>query len=120
MSEWLKVLVLKTKVLTCTRRFESFFIRFIVIYIYMLLRISYHLYEIFYKFQYLIVSYVITFFISYYYSEQLIYLSTKSIFVLYPLDHFIYTSITEVFFTYIKVAIFTSTLVTLPLILFYI
>ena len=85
----------------------------------MILNIYYHIYEFLFKIRYLTISFTFIFCISYIYSEQLIYINTKPIFEIYPLNYLIYTNITEVFFTYIKVALLTSVLLIIPLLIFY-
>ena len=85
----------------------------------MVLNIYYHIYEFIFKIRYLLTSFGFTFCISYLYSEQLVYVNTKSIFEIYPLKYLIYTNITEVFFTYIRISLLTSALLIIPLFIFY-
>jgi len=81
-----------------------------------------HLYELKYNFFILLITFLYLFIISYYFSNQLIYLLIDILIKKDMLKYFIFTNITEIFITNITISIFISTFITfqLSLLLFWI
>ena len=73
--------------------------------------------ELQYRFYYIILSIILTFICSYFYINQIIFVITK--YLLYSMNsqRFIFTKITEVFYTYIQFSLITSLFICLPFIL---
>ena len=74
-----------------------------------------HLYELKYNFFIIIITFFYLFIISYYFSDQLIYLLVNNLLNRNMLKYFIFTNITEIFFTNIFIAIFISFFLTIQL-----
>jgi sec-independent protein translocase protein TatC len=71
-----------------------------------------HINELKYRLLYVIITFIINFILCYYYSEELIYIISRPIDIIYN-NNFIYTTITEVFNTYIIIAINISIYITI-------
>jgi sec-independent protein translocase protein TatC len=76
-----------------------------------------HLKEIKFRVFYIILSYLLTFIINYLYHEELLIILNKPLIKSKIIDHFIYTNITEAFFSYLKLVTFISILFIIPIIL---
>ena len=76
-----------------------------------------HLYELKYNFFVILTAFFYLFMISYYFSDQLIYLLVNNLLNRNMLKYFIFTNITEIFITNIFIAIFISTFITIQLII---
>jgi len=81
-----------------------------------------HLFELKYNFFILLITFFYLFIISYYFSNQLIYLLIDILIKKDMLKYFIFTNITEIFITNITISVFISTFITfqLSLLLFWI
>jgi len=71
-----------------------------------------HLYELKYNFFILSITFLYLFIISYYFSNQLIYLLIDILIKKDMLKYFIFTNITEIFITNITISIFITTFIT--------
>nr|AEP41334.1 SecY [Phytophthora tentaculata] len=74
-----------------------------------------HLFELKYNFIILLITFFYLFLISYYFSDQLIYLLVNNLLNKNMLKYFIFTNITEIFITNFLIAIFISTFITIQL-----
>nr|AFP66907.1 Sec-independent transporter protein [Phytophthora hibernalis]AFQ02373.1 SecY [Phytophthora aff. citricola 2 FM-2012]AFQ02374.1 SecY [Phytophthora aff. citricola 2 FM-2012] len=74
-----------------------------------------HLFELKYNFFIILITFFYLFFISYYFSDQLIYLLVNNLLNQNMLKYFIFTNITEIFITNIFIAIFITTFLTIQL-----
>nr|AEP41274.1 SecY [Phytophthora niederhauseri]AEP41275.1 SecY [Phytophthora niederhauseri] len=74
-----------------------------------------HLFELKYNFLILLITFFNLFLISYYFSDQLIYLLVNNLLHKNMLKYFIFTNITEIFITNIFIAIFISIFITIQL-----
>nr|AEP41128.1 SecY [Phytophthora cinnamomi var. parvispora] len=74
-----------------------------------------HLFELKYNFFILLITFFYLFIISYYFSDQLIYLLVTNLLNKNMLKYFIFTNITEIFITNISIAIFISIFLTIQL-----
>lgn len=74
-----------------------------------------HLFELKYNFCIIFCSFIYLFIISYYFSDQLIYLLVTNLLNQNMLKYFIFTNITEIFITNIFIASFISLFITLQL-----
>nr|AVN67130.1 SecY [Phytophthora sp. 'mugwort'] len=74
-----------------------------------------HLFELKYNFFILLITFFYLFIISYYFSDQLIYLLVNNLLNKNMLKYFIFTNITEIFITNIFIAIFITTFITIQL-----
>ena len=74
-----------------------------------------HLYELKYNFFIIIITFFYLFIISYYFSDQLIYLLVNNLLNRNMLKYFIFTNITEIFFTNIFISIFISFFLTIQI-----
>lgn len=73
--------------------------------------------ELEYRGYYIILSILNTFIVSYYYINQIIFVITKYLLCNMESQRFIFTKITEVFYTYIQFSLITSLFITIPFIL---
>ena len=76
-----------------------------------------HLYELKYNFFIILISFFYLFIISYYFSDQLIYLFINNLRNKNMLKYFIFTNITEIFNTNVLIAFFISICITIQLII---
>lgn len=76
-----------------------------------------HLNELKYNFFIILIAFFYIFIISYYFSDQLIYLLVNNLLNRNMLKYFIFTNITEIFITNIFIATFISTFITIQLII---
>nr|YP_010394440.1 sec-independent transporter protein [Phytophthora multivora]AEP41134.1 SecY [Phytophthora multivora]AEP41138.1 SecY [Phytophthora multivora]DAZ88448.1 TPA_asm: sec-independent transporter protein [Phytophthora multivora]DAZ88881.1 TPA_asm: sec-independent transporter protein [Phytophthora multivora] len=74
-----------------------------------------HLFELKYNFFIILITFFYLFIISYYFSDQLIYLLVNNLLNQNMLKYFIFTNITEIFITNIFIAIFITTFLTVQL-----
>nr|YP_010990710.1 Sec-independent protein translocase component TatC [Phytophthora meadii]AEP41246.1 SecY [Phytophthora meadii]WOX01665.1 Sec-independent protein translocase component TatC [Phytophthora meadii] len=74
-----------------------------------------HLFELKYNFFILLITFFYLFIISYYFSDQLIYLLVNNLLNQNMLKYFIFTNITEILITNIFIAIFITTFLTIQL-----
>nr|AFQ02430.1 SecY [Phytophthora katsurae]AFQ02431.1 SecY [Phytophthora katsurae]AFQ02433.1 SecY [Phytophthora katsurae] len=74
-----------------------------------------HLFELKYNFFILLITFFYIFLISYYFSDQLIYLLVNNLLNQNMLKYFIFTNITEIFITNIFIAIFISSFLIIQL-----
>nr|YP_010394953.1 sec-independent transporter protein [Phytophthora x alni]AFQ02354.1 SecY [Phytophthora x multiformis]AHX36754.1 Sec-independent transporter protein [Phytophthora aff. cactorum FNM-2014]AEP40970.1 SecY [Phytophthora x alni]AEP40971.1 SecY [Phytophthora x alni]DAZ89390.1 TPA_asm: sec-independent transporter protein [Phytophthora x alni] len=74
-----------------------------------------HLFELKYNFFILLITFFYLFLISYYFSDQLIYLLVNILLHKNMLKYFIFTNITEIFITNILIAFFISIFITIQL-----
>nr|DAZ88998.1 TPA_asm: sec-independent transporter protein [Phytophthora sp. SKS-2017] len=74
-----------------------------------------HLFELKYNFFIILITFFYLFIISYYFSDQLIYLLVNNLLNQNMLKYFIFTNITEIFITNIFIAIFITTFLTIQL-----
>nr|AEP41251.1 SecY [Phytophthora megakarya] len=74
-----------------------------------------HLYELKYNFFIILITFLYLFIISYYFSDQLIYLLVNNLLNQNMLKYFIFTNITEIFITNIYISIFISTFISIQL-----
>nr|AEP40972.1 SecY [Phytophthora frigida] len=74
-----------------------------------------HLFELKYNFFIILITFFYLFLISYYFSDQLIYLLVNNLLHKNMLKYFIFTNITEIFITNIAISIFISTFLTIQL-----
>nr|AEP41231.1 SecY [Phytophthora iranica] len=74
-----------------------------------------HLFELKYNFIILLITFFYLFLISYYFSDQLIYLLVNNLLNKNMLKYFIFTNITEIFITNFLIAIFISTFISIQL-----
>nr|AEP41247.1 SecY [Phytophthora cf. meadii 1 FM-2011] len=74
-----------------------------------------HLFELKYNFFILLITFFYLFIISYYFSDQLIYLLVNNLLNQNMLQYFIFTNITEILITNIFIAIFITTFLTIQL-----
>nr|AEP41273.1 SecY [Phytophthora nicotianae] len=74
-----------------------------------------HLFELKYNFIILLITFFYLFLISYYFSDQLIYLLVTNLLNKNMLKYFIFTNITEIFITNLLIAIFISIFITIQL-----
>nr|AEP41283.1 SecY [Phytophthora palmivora] len=74
-----------------------------------------HLYELKYNFFIILITFFYLFIISYYFSDQLIYLLVNNLLNKNMLKYFIFTNITEIFITNIFIAIVISTFIIIQL-----
>nr|WRY73721.1 SecY-independent transporter protein [Phytophthora cinnamomi] len=74
-----------------------------------------HLFELKYNFFILLITFFYLFIISYYFSDQLIYLLVNNLLHKNMLKYFIFTNITEIFITNIFISIFISTFLIIQL-----
>ena len=71
-----------------------------------------HLYELKYNFLIFLITFIYIFLISYYFSNQLIYILVNTLLHKKMLNYFIFTNITEIFLTNLKISFFISTFLT--------
>ena len=76
-----------------------------------------HLFELKYNFFILLITFFYLFIISYYFSDQLIYLLVNTLLNRNMLKYFIFTNITEIFITNIFIASFIATFLTIQIII---
>nr|AEP41326.1 SecY [Phytophthora siskiyouensis]AEP41327.1 SecY [Phytophthora siskiyouensis]AEP41328.1 SecY [Phytophthora siskiyouensis]AEP41329.1 SecY [Phytophthora siskiyouensis] len=74
-----------------------------------------HLFELKYNFFIILITFFYLFIISYYFSDQLIYLLVNNLLNQNMLKYFIFTNITEILITNIFIAIFITTFLTIQL-----
>nr|AEP41227.1 SecY [Phytophthora inundata] len=74
-----------------------------------------HLFELKYNFFIILITFFYLFIISYYFSDQLIYLLVNNLLNKNMLKYFIFTNITEIFITNIFISIFISTFISIQL-----
>jgi sec-independent protein translocase protein TatC len=74
-----------------------------------------HLFELKYNFFIILMTFFYLFIISYYFSDQLIYLLVNNLLNKNMLKYFIFTNITEIFITNIFITIFISTFISIQL-----
>nr|AAW67096.1 SecY-independent transporter protein [Phytophthora infestans]AEP41190.1 SecY [Phytophthora infestans]AEP41203.1 SecY [Phytophthora infestans]AEP41205.1 SecY [Phytophthora infestans]AEP41220.1 SecY [Phytophthora infestans] len=74
-----------------------------------------HLFELKYNFIIFLITFFYLFIISYYFSDQLIYLLVNNLLNKNMLKYFIFTNITEIFITNFLIAIFISTFIVIQL-----
>nr|ACC38443.1 ymf16 [Phytophthora ramorum]AFQ02372.1 SecY [Phytophthora aff. citricola 2 FM-2012]ACC38445.1 ymf16 [Phytophthora ramorum]ACD46629.1 Sec-independent transporter protein [Phytophthora ramorum]AEP41312.1 SecY [Phytophthora ramorum] len=74
-----------------------------------------HIFELKYNFFIILITFFYLFIISYYFSDQLIYLLVNNLLNKNMLKYFIFTNITEIFITNIFIAIFITTFITIQL-----
>nr|YP_010394796.1 sec-independent transporter protein [Phytophthora versiformis]DAZ89233.1 TPA_asm: sec-independent transporter protein [Phytophthora versiformis] len=74
-----------------------------------------HLFELKYNFFIILITFFYLFLISYYFSDQLIYLLVNNLLNKNMLKYFIFTNITEIFITNIFISIFISTFISIQL-----
>nr|AXU39041.1 SecY [Phytophthora taxon juncus] len=74
-----------------------------------------HLFELKYNIFILLITFFYIFIISYYFSDQLIYLLVNTLLNKNMLKYFIFTNITEIFITNIFISVFISTFITIQL-----
>nr|YP_009707700.1 Sec-independent protein translocase component TatC [Phytophthora sansomeana]AEP41324.1 SecY [Phytophthora sansomeana]QES94838.1 Sec-independent protein translocase component TatC [Phytophthora sansomeana] len=74
-----------------------------------------HLFELKYNFFIILITFFYLFIISYYFSDQLIYLLVTNLLNQNMLKYFIFTNITEILITNIFISIFISTFITIQL-----
>nr|AEP41163.1 SecY [Phytophthora foliorum]AEP41164.1 SecY [Phytophthora foliorum]AEP41165.1 SecY [Phytophthora foliorum]AEP41166.1 SecY [Phytophthora foliorum] len=74
-----------------------------------------HIFELKYNFFIILITFFYLFIISYYFSDQLIYLFVNNLLNKNMLKYFIFTNITEILITNIFIAIFISTFITIQL-----
>nr|AEP41333.1 SecY [Phytophthora syringae] len=74
-----------------------------------------HLFELKYNFFIILITFFYLFIISYYFSDQLIYLLVNNLLNQNMLKYFIFTNITEIFITNIFIAMFITTFITIQL-----
>jgi sec-independent protein translocase protein TatC len=74
-----------------------------------------HLFELKYNFFIIFITFSYLFIISYYFSDQLIYLFVNNLLNKNMLKYFIFTNITEIFITNIFISIFISTFISIQL-----
>nr|YP_010507874.1 SecY [Phytophthora asparagi]AEP40977.1 SecY [Phytophthora asparagi]AFQ02357.1 SecY [Phytophthora asparagi]UXG55979.1 SecY [Phytophthora asparagi] len=77
-----------------------------------------HLFELKYNFFIILITFFYLFIISYYFSDQLIYLLVNNLLNKNMLKYFIFTNITEIFITNIFISIFISTFISIQLSIF--
>ncbi len=77
---------------------------------------NYYLFELKLRLNYLIFSLFITFFVCYFYCFEIIYIFTKPF--LWYIKYFIFTDLTEVFYTSIEISLFFSFYLIIPLFLY--
>nr|AVN67203.1 SecY [Perofascia sp.] len=76
-----------------------------------------HLLELKYNFFIILIAFFYLFTVSYYFSDQLIYLLVNNLLNKNMLKYFIFTNITEIFITNIFIAIFISVFIAFPLVI---
>nr|YP_010616491.1 Sec-independent transporter protein [Peronosclerospora sorghi]WAU47940.1 Sec-independent transporter protein [Peronosclerospora sorghi] len=76
-----------------------------------------HLLELKYNFFILLISFIYLFLVSYYFSDQLIYLLVNNLINKNMLKYFIFTNITEIFITNMFISIFISLFIIIQLII---
>ena len=76
-----------------------------------------HLFELKYNFFILLIAFCYLFIISYYFSDQLIYLFVNNLLNKNMLKYFIFTNITEIFITNIYISFFISLFITIQIII---
>ena len=76
-----------------------------------------HVYELKYRSLYLFLCFILTFFTSYEFATEIIYIFIKPL-LINKIEHLIYTNITEAFFTFINVSLMSSLIIIIPF-LFY-
>ena len=76
-----------------------------------------HLHELKYTFFIILINFLYTFTIAYYFSDQLIYLFVNNLLNKNMLKYFIFTNITEIFVTNISISIFITFFITIQIIL---
>nr|AEP41309.1 SecY [Phytophthora quercina] len=74
-----------------------------------------HLFELKYNFFIILITFFYLFIISYYFSDQLIYLLVNNLLNKNMLKYFIFTNITEIFITNISISIFISIFISIQL-----
>ena len=74
-----------------------------------------HLYELKYNFFIILISFFYLFIISYYFSDQLIYLFVNNLLNKNMLKYFIFTNITEIFITNLFISVFISVFITIQI-----
>nr|AFQ02459.1 SecY [Phytophthora taxon Pgchlamydo]AFQ02460.1 SecY [Phytophthora taxon Pgchlamydo]QPN54047.1 sec-independent transporter protein [Phytophthora chlamydospora] len=74
-----------------------------------------HLFELKYNFFIILITFIYLLIISYYFSDQLIYLLVNNLLNKNMLKYFIFTNITEIFITNIFISIFISTFISIQL-----
>nr|YP_010394128.1 sec-independent transporter protein [Phytophthora litchii]DAZ88136.1 TPA_asm: sec-independent transporter protein [Phytophthora litchii] len=74
-----------------------------------------HLYELKYNFFIILITFFYLFIVSYYFSDQLIYLLVNNLLNKNMLKYFIFTNITEIFITNIFISIFIATFLIIQL-----
>jgi Sec-independent protein secretion pathway component TatC len=76
-----------------------------------------HLFELKYNFVIILITFFYIFIISYYFSDQLIYLLVNNLLNKNMLKYFIFTNITEIFITNIYISFFISLFITIQIII---
>lgn len=74
-----------------------------------------HLFELKYNFFILLIAFCYLFIISYYFSDQLIYLFVNNLLNKNMLKYFIFTNITEIFITNLFISVFISVFITIQI-----
>jgi len=79
-----------------------------------------HFYELRYRIYYYIISNIITTLVAYEYSTELIYLFARPLLInkTHEVNQLIYTNITEAFFTFLNISLFSSIFLTIPILLY--
>lgn len=77
----------------------------------------FHIKELKLRSYYILLTYLLTSIVVYQYHESLLLILIKPLISLQLLDHFIYTSIAEAFISYVKLTLFISILIIIPIIL---
>ena len=72
-----------------------------------------HMYELKYRSLYLLLCFILTFFVSYEFATEIIYILIKPL-LINKVEHLIYTNITEAFFTFLNISLMSSLIIIIP------